>query len=307
MRAARMGMGGPMHRPRAGAIGGGGSGPGSFSAATWKIISRMATPGGFTTASGFRWLDKDGNTIPTVGAAHTGSAAQSGAPADLFDGNAGTFFQSAVVVDWFLQTVFPGAVAVAGIGWTPLAGFPDRCTMFADVYYNAGAGDVYAFSFVPDTAWTNAEKTALDPGDGAMVDWIIANPGTGGFSASGAWFQAELETRLVAGGADQSTGQTGIASANVAAAGWPLANLIDNNLANFVGPGAVRAYDWMGVRHGAAKDIKQVAVTSRAGFTNQAMLSAVVLSGAAAGFRRRASVTGLTWPADPTTNLIAVP
>jgi hypothetical protein len=280
-----------------------GIGPGGISAATWKIISRDVNGGGFTTGSEMKWLDKDGNQISTVGAVHTGSANQSGTPDLLFNGNLGDFWQSGVVNNCFVQTVFPGNVAVAGISWLPLGGFPTRVPIFADIYYNIGAGDVYAFSAVFSPV-DNTALVAMDPGPGAQTDWLIV-----GLTINGsAWFQSELEFRGSLGGADLTGGGTGLTSQNVAASGFSSANLIDNNLATITGATVFRPYDYMGARLTIAASPPQAAIVSRAGFqASQSVLSGLIMAGANRGFRQRATFAGLTWPADPTTNLIAVP
>lgn len=275
-------------------------------AATWKIISRMNGGGGglsFTTLNEVQWVDSTGTAISTSGATHTASTAQSGTVNDLFDGNSGTFYQTATVLDAFVQTVFASAVTVAGVKLTSLVNFADRAPTFFDVYYNLGAGDVYLFTGAYN-AWTAASQTItfMDPGAAAaQTDWFVMPTALNGGAG---WFQSELEFRASLGGADEATGGTAIS-------GYDfnfdvVSKLFDNSTATFAGATslATTPYVFAGYQIPTAKDILQVSATSRDSSTSQAMTAGRIYAGANRGYRLRKTFSGLTWGAAPSTNLI---
>jgi hypothetical protein len=275
--------------------------PGGGVAVTWKLVERSTHGGGFFTLSEFQWLDSSGNPISTSGATHTASTAQAGSVGNLFDGNTSTFYQTGTVSNAFIQTVFASPVTVAGVKLTDYAGFTDRAPAFFDVYYDAGAGDVYLFSGAIEPWVANTAFTFMDPGGGAQTDWLVMPTALNG--AAG-WFQAELELRASLGGADEATGGT-------AYGGYGFnfdvpSKLYDNNTTTFSGATSIATTPWVyaGYQLTTAKDIQQVAALNRSGNLSQSMTAGKIYAGANRGFRLRKTFSGLTWPADPTTNLI---
>lgn len=281
-------------------------------AATWKIVVRNSNvQGDYFNLADLKWLDLAGNPISTSGATHTGSTAQAGAVGNMFDGDpVNTFYQvnpaydDGVQTPTFFQTVFPGNVTVGGVRMLGYSTFTSRCPALFDVFYNVGAGDVYLFTGVYNGWAAGVSVDFMDPAAGPQTDWIVALQHV----QTSLWQQAEAELRASIGGADQANGGTPLSSANFAASGNAIGNLWNGNLADYAGTPSPYYWDWFGYRLTSAMSIAEVAMTSKAGAnTTDCITAGTIYAGVGKGFRKRKAFTGLTWPTNPTTNLITIP
>lgn len=291
--------------------------PVSRSAVDWRLISRIPTntTDGFTGAIQMQWLNAAGSPVSTSGATFSGSAAQSGSVANLFNGtrDSTTWYQSAVIVNCEMRTTFPGSTQVSGIKIWAMTANGQRTPGFFDIEYSTNGGSSWTnlFSGVFDTWVTSGSnvatndanaKTFMDPGLGGQTDWIIAVNATAGALT---WFESEIILRSVAGGSNIATGGTPRGSINVT----NVANCFDGNTATQGGSAGAssRNYDNMGITLAAPAKVVEFCRIPSATQGTSTIKDGTILAGSGRSFKRRLDFTNSTAAANPAITVLTIP